>query len=509
MLEFVFLLKRRSSKGMIFRIGRWIDTRSAMPTASAGKAIFKATDVSISGLSFETSTAPLVSIIITAFGGLAQTLHCLRSIAANLPLVPIELIVIEDASGDPEMAVLGSIPGLRFRALEENLGYVRACNIGAAMARGEFLHFLNNDTAVSAGWLDAMLSLFGRPQCGAVGSRLLNADGSLQEAGSVVSRDGSAWNFGRADHASLSDYTYVREVDYCSAASLLVRRDVFMALHGFDEAFAPAYYEDTDFAFRLRERGLSSFYQPKSVIYHLERFSHGGNPDSGTRSLLRVNQKKFVARWGQVLAREHFNAGEFMFLARQRAALRKIVLVVARPKPPLDTERGSVRLLRIVEALTEHGLLVKFWPHGAMPERPHVESLEQQGVEFFHSWRHQNQLGRWLRQNGECIDFALLVGAAASPSMVKSIRSASAAQVLTFDGRTDLLGQGDHKDALPVDDFSKAQLWQILSRSIDAQPYRSIAERFDPARMGKRALRQGWGQAHFGAADAMRGEPPE
>ena len=263
---------------------------------------------------------PVVSVIVPTYGQIEFTLRCLVSVAGNTPDVPIEVIVVDDAwpgkgsTDDPVHAVrqdarkrpadadrrpLELVRGIRLIRNETNLGYLRSCNRAAAAARGRYLYLLNNDTQVLSGWLDPMLRLLAeRPDVGAVGAKLLYPDGSLQEAGGIIWRDASGWNFGRQDDASKPMYNYVREVDYCSGAALMVRRSEFLGLGGFDERYAPAYFEDTDLSFRLRRMGLKTLYQPAARVVHFEGVSHGRDVAVGVKSYQMANRRRFVETLG-------------------------------------------------------------------------------------------------------------------------------------------------------------------------------------------------------------------
>ncbi|HEV8689978.1 MAG TPA: glycosyltransferase, partial [Ideonella sp.] len=161
---------------------------------------------------------PVVSIIIPVFNQFALTHACLRSIAQNMPEIAFEVIVVDDASTDETLlAPLLWQHSVRVVRQDVNRGFVHACNRGAAAAQGELLCFLNNDTLVQPGWLDALADTFAAdPRIGVAGAKLLNADGTLQECGGLVWRLGDAWNWGRGEDPEGPAYAYLRDVDYVS-----------------------------------------------------------------------------------------------------------------------------------------------------------------------------------------------------------------------------------------------------------------------------------------------------
>lgn len=281
-------------------------TRWMQPVPSAGDRHWPARLELTTREPWMDSVRPRVSIVVLAFNNGALTAECLRHIWAHTGGVPYEVIVVDNGSHPSETAPLRPLQG-QFRALflSVNRFFGEGNNIGAEAARGDVIIFLNNDALVSEGWLAPLLTAVGRPDVGAAGARLMFADGRIQETGASLRADGSSVQFEKGMEAEDVPVGGEAEVDYCSAACLAIRADLFRRVGGFDLCWEPAYYEDVDLCFKVRALGFRVVCARDSRVVHLEHATTARTfVDLDLRGQPEFNQVKFLDRWGPVLRGE-------------------------------------------------------------------------------------------------------------------------------------------------------------------------------------------------------------
>ena len=344
---------------------------------------------------------PLVSIVVPVTNEPCM-LRCLQSVFSAGDRASFEVLLVDGASGAGDYGDLDQQLPVRLVRNESNGGLVRACNRGAAAARGEYLVFLNNNAWVHPGWLDALAETFrAHPDAGMAGSKLLSADGKLQEAGGIVWNDGSTTPYGRGCDPQRLPFNYFRETDYCSGACLMLPRSVFERLGGFDLHFAPALYEDVDLAFRVRQQTLKVYYQPGSVVTQYPDGRDG--TDETKRS--QEHQIKFRERWSALLEAEHFPPGANLVPARDRSRSRRMMVAIDHRVPTPDQDAGSRSLVDYLRLFMRRGYHIKFIPGDFRATEPYTRQLQAMGIEVLCDPEFKTNWAAWLEENAEWIDY--------------------------------------------------------------------------------------------------------
>ena len=357
-------------------------------------------------LALETCTDPALTIVIPCYGQHEVTAQCLQSIASFPPSVPYEVLVADDAFATPFDPAQFDLTGVTVLRAEQNQGFLRNCNAAVSMSSGDRVLLLNNDTMVLEGAVDALWQTFERFEgVGAVGAKLLYPNGRLQEAGGIIWRDGSGWNWGRDENADAPRFNYVRDADYCSAAALMVDKALWDSVGGFDPRFAPCYYEDTDLCFAIRRQGKRVLYQPAAEVLHFEGVSHGTDISEGAKANQARHQVTFAQKWCRELA-FHAPNGERPYREADRGARARILWLEACVITP-DQDSGSLRTLRLLRLLLKLGCKVTFAADNLLADEPYGQQLRDEGIEVLHA-PHVKSMGEYLRDHGGLYDVVTL-----------------------------------------------------------------------------------------------------
>ncbi len=268
---------------------------------------------------------------------------------------------------------------------EENSGFIGAVNAGLELAEGRFSSLLNNDTVVLPGWLDALMrTVEAEENVGVVGAKLVYPDGRLQEAGGIIWRDGTGLNYGRDGDADDPAFNFVRDVDYCSGACLLVRKEILDVLGGLDRRYAPAYYEDTDLAFAARKLGYRVVYQPEATVRHDEGSSNGTDEDVRCQALSEGEPRDLPAQVADRACWPSTKATRPSPGSPVPAHPAGHVLVVSDRVPHPNQDSGSKRMSELLLALQDLGLAVTFVPNDGQSQGAYSTALQRAGIEVLY-----------------------------------------------------------------------------------------------------------------------------
>ena len=305
--------------------------------------------------------APRVSVLLVLYNRAELTFRCLRALREVDRVVPLDVIIVDNGSSDDTPLLLSRLSGVQIIRSPENLGFLRACNDAARVARGEYLLFLNNDAELMPGAVEALLqTLESSTDVGAVVGRLILPDGRLQEAGSIIWRDGSCLGYGRDASPWAPEFAYQRDVDYGSAALMLTPRQLFLDLGLFDERLRPAYYEDTDYCVRVWKAGRRVVYEPRAIAIH---FEFASSKSAAAAVAMQVERRGiFVQTHRQWLDQQPVPDLDRVLHARERPYRHRRILIVDDQVPHTTTGFGFPRANDLIWTLTELGHFVTLYP---------------------------------------------------------------------------------------------------------------------------------------------------
>jgi GT2 family glycosyltransferase len=381
----------------------------------------------IFGITFNNSEAPIVSIVIPVFNNWRFTYACLQAIRERSgDDIPYEVIIADDKSTDDISIMIEHIRGINVLRNTSNLGFLLNCNNAVKHARGKYVVFLNNDTEVQSDWLHPLVELFERvSNVGMVGGRLIFADGRVQEAGGIILQNGWGHFYGSGADPASYEFNYVREVDCLAGPCIMIEKSVFLSLGGFDEAFAPAYYEEFDFAFTLRMHGYKVMYQPASRIVHHDCSSYG--KDLRNKQSI-INHQKFCRKWQNVLT-QHAPSEDDLFLARDRSQFKKVILIIDNKVPEYDLHAGALNTYQYVRLFCDMGFKVIFLPDNLYPDAPYTAELQQLGIEVIYG---DITIKAWLEKFGKYLHYAWLTRPDIASKYIDLLKNLTSSKILYF-----------------------------------------------------------------------------
>jgi GT2 family glycosyltransferase len=263
---------------------------------------------------------PKISIIIPTRNRAELLARCVADVTSRTDYPNLEVLVIDNDSTEADalhlLDQLAQTPGIRLLRAPGPFNFSAMNNLGAGEASGDVLALLNNDVAVRhPDWLREMVGHALCPEIGAVGAKLLYENGTIQHAGVTTGIGAVAGHLYRG--APDTQMLQMRSVGAVTAACMVLRRDVFLAVGGFDAAELPVSYNDVDLCLRLRARGLRIVFTPHAVLDHFESLSRGDDLHPEHLARARREAATMQRRWGAALANDPYYSPNLSLMSEQ------------------------------------------------------------------------------------------------------------------------------------------------------------------------------------------------
>lgn len=327
---------------------------------------------------------PKVSIIILNY-------NCISSILRAKPIIPYEIIIGNRMSKRKN------------RGIKKNfMNFNRALKL----TKGKYIILLNNVKKVHKDWLLFLIKLIESDnEIGMIGSKLINLNGKLEEAGGIVWKEGEYSNYGSGENPNLPQYNYVKEVDFISFNSIILRKSIWEIIGGSDEKYSSIYYQDIDFSFKMRKYGYKVMYQPRSVVEIYEGILNEDKISKRIKNYKFKNKIKFIKKWRDELTNQEKETN--IFLARDRRYNNRI-LVIDRFIPKFDKDSGSRCSFLYLKLFNEIGLQVSFLADDFKKYEPYTTILQQKGIEVLYGDWYEHNFEKWLKQNLKHFNYVYL-----------------------------------------------------------------------------------------------------
>jgi O-antigen biosynthesis protein len=386
---------------------------------------------------FTPFTSARASVVIPDADETTSVLACLRSIAQTAPGVTFELIMVDASAKARTSRALRRAPGISVVANPDNDGFARCCNRGAALARGDYLVFLRSAAIVAEGWLAELAGTFDELcNVGLVVPKVIDSDGRLKD--SVLPSGGQTSALGQSvthdpEHPR---YNYVRELETCSDACMMIPTALFHGIGGFDSA-RDAEDAGATLAHQVRQAGYRVLYQPAAQIIDGVPMANRGSVAKTIAASQAINPPHFG---GDLRKLDWPAPRSFQGPFRDRVARGSVtgpsrkgrVLVIDYSLPTPDQDAGSVRMVEILKAIRARGNHVTFIPADLTHRTPYAQNLQRIGVEVVYQ-PFYSCAPDYLEQHGQEFDLIILSRADVASRFVESARRCAPQAKLFFD----------------------------------------------------------------------------